>query len=292
MNDIQTKFFETLNKMEQVDECFLNTDLTALNFCLELSYSRSAFVRDISNVLKTFSSEQQKDITLPFNFVVENGFLNGCPTVNNNGNKIINECVKNFVINNKVLIKNNVELAICIDSLTKMLPEFLALIGKVQHHTHDYTVDVHTLKVLQGVMSDDRFCLLNDCDKKVLEIAILLHDLTKREGEIDKSHPECSANFTEEILKRIDINNNLKNQIVLIIRQHDWLERYNKGITSAVEFAKLLKDGNNFLMECILAKADLKAVQRSGFFYEKFKEVLLQGEKEISALIDKGLSVA
>ena len=292
MYEIQTRFFETLDKMEHAGSCFLAADLTVTSFCIELLYSRSDFVKDVKEILKHLSSTAQKEATEPFNFVIEYDFLNGCPCPNDNGNAAINECVKKFVLNNKISIKNNIELSACLESITGALPEFLSLIGKVQHLTHDYSVDVHTLKVLQGVMSDKRYQTLPASDRRVLQIAILLHDLTKKEGEIDKSHPECSAFAAAEILKRFDIAQNLKDRIVLIIRQHDWLERYNKGITSANEFAHILKDGNNFLMECIFAKYDLIAVQRSGFFYERFKDVLSQGEKEISLLIHKGLSVA
>ena len=292
MDKSLTNFFEISDKMEKSDGCFFTTDFAVQGFCIELSYSRRDFIKDVSNILKTFPQEEHKNLTKPFNFVIESGLLNGCPTINNAANSEINNCVKKFILNNNTSIKGNKELSACLEVITEAFPEFYALIGKPQHHTHDYTVDVHTLKVLQGVMTDKRFKLLSFNDKKVLEIAILLHDLTKREAEIDKTHPECSANEAKEILKRFDISQNLKDRIVLIIRQHDWLERYNKGLTPPEEFARLLKDGNNFLMECILAQADLKAVQRSGFFYEKFKDVLSQGEREISFLINKGLYVA
>ena len=292
MDKIQTRFFETLDTMEQPGSCFLAADLTVFGFCIELSYPREDFVKDVKEILKNLSPQQQIAETRPFNFVIDNVFFNGCPTPDNNGNAAINDCVKKFVLNNKISVKNNIELSACIDAITKALPEFLSLIGKIQHHTHDYSVDVHTLKVLQGAMSDKRYKTLSSFDRRVLQLAILLHDLTKKEGEIDKTHPECAALAAAEILKRFDIAQNLKDRIVLIIRQHDWLERYNKGITSADEFAHILKDGNNFLMECIFAKYDLIAVQRSGFFYERFKDVLSQGELEISLLINKGLSVA
>ena len=292
MDKIQTHFFETLDAMEKQNSCFLTADLTAPDFCIELSYSRKDFVKDVKDILNKLPLQEHNTATKPFHFIIDNNCFNGCPCPNDNGNAAINECVKNFVLHNKISIKNNPELSACLESITKALPEFLSLIGKIQHPTHDYTVDVHTLKVLQEVMTDKRYQTLPQSDRRVLQIAILLHDLTKKEGEIDKTHPECSATAAEKILKRFDISQNLKGRIVLIIRQHDWLERYNKGLTHPEEFARLLKDGNNFLIECIFAKADLKAVQRSGFFYGKFKDVLTQGEREISFLINKGLYVA
>ena len=292
MDEIQKHFLEKMKELEEPDSCFLAADFTSDKFCIELSYPRKTFINDINKILNNLPSEDRNNVTTAFNFVVENDILNGCPELNDSANKDINECVKNFIFNNKISIKENSGLADCIECITKALPEFIPLIGKVQHHTHDYTVDIHTLKVLQGVVSDPRFNLLNNNDKKVLKIAILLHDLTKKECEIDKTHPQCSANAAQEILKRFDMEQSIKDRIVLIIRQHDWLERYNKGLTPAAELASVLKDGNNFLMECILAKADLIAVQKSEFFYEKFKDVLLKGEKEISLLINKGFYAA
>lgn len=83
-----------------------------------------------------------------------------------------------------------------------------------------------------------------------------------------------------------------KDDICLLIRNHDWLERYNKGITSTEEFAKTLKNGNDFLMLCILAEADLKAVQRDGMFYEKYKDVLQKGAIEINEIIHSLVTAA
>ena len=45
-------------------------------------------------------------------------------------------------------------------------------------------------------------------------------------------------------------------------------------------------------MECILAEADLKAVQRGGAFYEKYSPVLNTGYEEIKNLINKQLTAA
>ena len=176
--------------------------------------------------------------------------------------------------------------------IVKALPEFLTLIDKVQHKTHSYSVDVHTLKVLQGVMQNLKYTFLPEEDRRVLQIAVLLHDITKKEGEIDKSHPTCGAKDTGFILNKFGMTSDLRKRICLIIKNHDWLERYNKGLTSAEDFADELKNGNDFLMLAIMAEADLKAVKRDGEFYERYKDVLDRGFKEISSLIHNHLSAA
>ena len=63
--------------------------------------------------------------------------------------KIFN-CVKRFSKDNEVIVKNNKTLTGYLNIVIKALPEFLTLIGKVQHKTHSYSVDVHTLKGLAG----------------------------------------------------------------------------------------------------------------------------------------------
>ena len=45
-------------------------------------------------------------------------------------------------------------------------------------------------------------------------------------------------------------------------------------------------------MLCILAEADLRAVQKDGAFYQKYANVLNEGYKEISTLINKEVSAA
>ena len=57
------------------------------------------------------------------------------------------------------------------DALIQGFPEFTSIIGKVQHGTHAYTVDIHTLKVLQDVMNDPYYNRLSDMDKTVVKFA-------------------------------------------------------------------------------------------------------------------------
>lgn len=298
MDEIQTNFFTALNEMEKPQSCFLKADLTSPSFEIKLDYPRSKFISDIKKSLMTCAPETRAELEKKYGFKLTEkdtfDTIEGYPHVCAFGNEKLNGCINSF------FQKNNIQpsadcpqhLTDWLNAITKAMPELLLLTGKRQHPTHNYTVDVHTLKVLQGAMADKRYSSLPDNDKTVLKLAILMHDLTKKEGEIDKTHPECASKDAEKILKRFDLTSEMKTQICLIIRNHDWLERYNKCITTAGEFAMLFKDGNNFLMECILAKADLQAVQRDGGFYEKFKGILAQGEHEISSIINSRISAA
>ena len=299
MNNIDDKkqcFYRTMSEMEKLDGSFLNVDLENPSFKIQLKYSRADFIQDIYSAISKYSDAQKMDYTGVFGFVLEKNenkiTLKGYPSVANLQEETsfpfskIFHYVNLFTNENEIEIVGNPELTKCLNNIIKVFPEFLTMIGKLQHPTHNYTVDVHTLKVLQGVMTNEKYRSLPDEDKKALQTAVLMHDITKKEGEIDKSHPICSSKDAAFILNRFNLSNEEKTKICLLIRNHDWLERYNKKMTSALEFAKELKDGNNFLMLCILAEADLKAVQRGGVFYHKYCDILNQGAKEISTLIE------
>ena len=290
-------FFKILEEMEKPEGGFLSFDMKKIGFEIQLAYPRKKFVQDLANIFSKLDKAEQHIVQETFGFVfVESSEMTtflGYPCVSgvqrenlSDLSKEIYDKIVDFMFKNQVSVDGNEKLSNALNAIVRTFPEFLTMIGKLQHHTHNYTVDVHTLNVLQGVMNDKRYLNLPERDKNALRVAVLMHDITKKEGEIDKTHPECSACDTEKILERFDISQNLKKQICLLIRQHDWLERYNKGITPASEIARVLKDENNFLLLCILANADLKAVQRDGAFYNRFYPALIEGEKEISAIVN------
>ncbi|MBS6553997.1 MAG: hypothetical protein KH321_08680 [Clostridium sp.] len=301
-NEITEKFFKALDEMEKQGSEFLCTDISSCDFSLELKYPRRDFIEDINRLLQKYDHAQKTDITGFFGFAIEQGplytTLRGYPSVSNlieedfSSSARVFRYVKEFVEENEVTIPGCPVLTKQMNAIIKALPEFLTLIGKVQHHTHSYCVAVHTLKVLQGVMAHSDYLKLPQEDRRNIQLAVLMHDITKKEGEIDKTHPVCSSKDACFILNKFDMPKERKDDICLLIRNHDWLERYNKGITTAQEFADTLKNGNDFLMLCILAEADLKAVQRDGMFYEKFKDILQKGSLEINTLIHNLVSAA
>ncbi len=301
---LKEQFYKVLGDIESPDGLFMHTDIESFDFKPGLKYSRADFISDIIRIISHYDTNVQTDMTGFFGFVIEKNAegkntIKGYPSVVNLDRDDITpdavkifDCVKRFTLDNEVVVYNNKAMAKYLNVIVKALPEFLTLIDKVQHKTHSYSVDVHTLKVLQGVMQNPKYTSLPEEDRRVLQIAVLLHDITKKEGEIDKSHPSCGAKDTGFILNKFGMTSDLRKRICLIIKNHDWLERYNKGITSAEDFADELKNGNDFLMLAIMAKADLKAVKRDGEFYERYKDVLDRGFKEISSVIHNHLSAA
>ena len=301
---LKEQFYKVLGDIESPEGLFMHTDIESFDFKPGLKYSRTDFISDIIRIISPYDTNVQTDMTGFFGFLIEKNAegkntIKGYPSVVNldrddiapDAVKIF-DCVKRFTLDNEVVVYNNKAMTKYLNVIVKALPEFLTLIDKVQHKTHSYSVDVHTLKVLQGVMQNLKYTFLPEEDRRVLQIAVLLHDITKKEGEIDKSHPTCGAKDTGFILNKFGMTSDLRKRICLIIKNHDWLERYNKGLTSAEDFADELKNGNDFLMLAIMAEADLKAVKRDGEFYERYKDVLDRGFKEISSLIHNHLSAA
>ena len=82
------------------------------------------------------------------------------------------------------------------------MPEFINVIGKQQHDTHHYSVDVHILTVLQEAMNNPEYKNLSNSDKTCLKFACLLHDIAKQEGITDDLHPEASALFARDIMRK------------------------------------------------------------------------------------------
>ena len=302
MADSLDSFYNVMQQMEQAGSAFLTEDFEAPGFCLELKYCRHDFIADVNRLLLGYDIEQKNAVTSRFGFVLKKSpqwlTFRGYPSVRNlkeDDIKDVSEvydCVKRFTLENEISVENNPLLSHYLNVIAGVFPEFYTIIGKIQHHTHSYSVDVHTLKVLQGIMLNRLHRNLSFEDRHVLQAAVLMHDFTKKEGEIDKSHPECSSKDAAVILSRFDISESLKKRICLIIRHHDWSERYNRGITAASEFAEILKNGNDFLMLYIMAEADLKAVKRGGAFYEKYGSALHRGYEEINTLINMLISAA
>lgn len=299
------RYNNAINKLAESNGAFLRTNLEDPNFRMELEYPRDSFMSDVESALTGMSTAEKQKIMDYFGFEIsqQNGKLvmSGYPMVikdkkipNDPAYKKVAELVERFTDNNKVKIKDNPELAATLNDVFDAFPELKAIIGKEQHGMHSYSLDVHTLKVLQGVMANPKYKSLSPNDQKALALATLLHDISKKEGLIDKQHPQNSAYDAYQLASKLGLSKDEQRQIYKLVKFHDWLEQYNKPGISTEERTKIaqmlafeLKDGNNYELAAMLTDADLKAVTRNGSFHNQFKDVYAQGVKEISALINK-----
>ena len=306
--EVKANFYGALSSIEAPNSSFRNFDFENPNFKIDLTYPRKQFVSDISQILKPLTKEQRNIVCNYFGFeIISNEgryFMNGYPVNLNNGvelakiddvnlKQIIEQMrplVKKFSENNTVSINGEPQLSKEINDIIKAFPEFITEIGKKQHATHDYTLDVHSLKVLQEVMNNPRYQNLSDKDKFTLKIAALLHDITKQENLRDVMHPQESAFDIYYLLDKLKLPEDEKLQIYQIVKDHNWLQKYNikdlnRRKTIAKDIAFDLRKGNSFEMASILTEADMQAVKRNGAFFDGYADILKQGEQEVGEYV-------
>ena len=299
---------------------FMNTKFTKDNIKLNLEYSRKDFITDILKKTETLSNTEKMKVYDYFGFDLKSDKNNilqmhGYPVNVNNGAKLaeiqsdetkaiieeVRPLVEKFSHNNNVTIDGKPELSKQINDILAIFPEFRTTIGKKQHGTHDFTVDVHSLKVLQQVMSNERYSKLSDKDKQLLNIATILHDITKAENITDKTHAQYSAYDAYHILKKMNLSENDKLKVYQIIKNHEWLADYNSKVKvnthdyrektegekdkSAKDIAFELKDGNNFELANILTKADMKSVKETDEFFNRYNSAFVEATSRIQPLI-------
>lgn len=317
---VKTDYYESLKNLENIYGEFLNVDLKKAGAKLDLAYPRDNFKSDIEEKLSHLSNKERKQVTNYFGFELINTNsgvkMSGYP-INNNEDKYdlddtikkaiedVRPHVKAFTEDNQILPNKTFspQLVKDLNNIMRAFPELYTIIGTKQHDTHSYTVDMHTLNVLQTIMKNPRYKYLPENDRRILQTATLFHDLTKIEGEIDKTHPAYSAYDAYQITKKLNMPESQHLQIYQLIKNHDFLEKYNgkvwlgdnkyRELTQAekTEIAKNyafeLKYGNNLKMESILTDADLKSVQRDGSFFRKFGGALQPAEAHIANYIDE-----
>ncbi len=105
--------------------------------------------------------------------------------------------------------------------ITKIiLPEWDAMMATTQNHPHHmYNVGIHSLTAMQHV-----------ANTPVLRYTMLLHDSgkpatkTSDENGIDHfyQHPVISGDITRTVMNRFKFDNATKNQVITLVKWHDW----------------------------------------------------------------------
>ena len=173
--------------------------------------------------------------------------------------------IKLFTIENEFLI-DDIEAKALLDAILKGIPEFAFYVGKKQHGTHKYTVDIHTLKVLQSAMNNPKYDKLKDNEKTILKISAILHDIGKQGGIVDTGHEEYSASYAKDILKRFSFKPRFSDSIIRTIGNHHWFAAYckNEIPEEAIKIvASMCVEPGTFNIYSILAKADFENVNET-----------------------------
>ncbi len=169
---------------------------------------------------------------------------------------------------NKFIYENefqtgDVELDNILNGIMRGLPDVMLTVGKQQHKTHAYSVDVHTMEVLKKAMNDPEYKTLSDKDRTILKFSILLHDFGKKfinPETPDTGHEIDSAEIATGILAQFKLPATVKEKILNIIKNHDWFARYNRNEWNANKVAALFRSPDDYKIAKIMSKADLFSI--------------------------------
>ena len=288
----QGAFFYALSH-NQLNQVFHKFDAKQYRDGVPLKYPRQEFYKDVQSVISNIPPSDLKIIRGAYNFAFDLsvGIIKPC-------NKIpdyftdkqkkyceeLNAIIYKFIFNNKVNLPENPQMQKFLNTILEYIPEFTSIIGKKQHNTHSYSVDVHTLKVLQSCLENPLYKTLSVKERVILNIAVLLHDFGKTEGIVDEGHSKYSVVCANEILKKFKLNDEIKNLIITLVENHHWLGELNTEKIDAKSVAVAFRAPCAYKLAKILAQADLKGV--SDDFY-KLHIGALRG-KQVS-LVDETL---
>lgn len=270
------------------------SDADFANLRITQEYSKDDFIRNVLKIVKDFPTNERQKVYDYFGFELhhnngnQTGFsITGYPVNLNNGKKLaqitdprtkeIVELLRPEVIKfseQNPIRCNNPQIEQLLNDVVDALPELRAQIGKSQHSTHDFNVLQHSLKVMQKISQDPKFKELNESDQKVMMLASLLHDITKREGSIDKTHANEGAFDTFFIAKKFNLSREEEIKLYTLARNHEWLEYVNTSKSEEQLTKRLqsvaydLQNDNLFDMALMFTHADLRAVKVDDTFHD------------------------
>lgn len=264
---------------------------------LPLSYSREEFLKDLTEICsdksdidllvqKTGINPITKEINGATKITGYNGLIKLDELDKNNPKELqIYECMHRFMYDNEVTT-GNAELDKQLNIIIKAWPEFINTIGKKQHGTHKYSLDIHSLLVLAYSMENPSYLTkLNSLDRAMLKISAIFHDIMKKEFVIDKGHQHLSSLYTRSIVHKIFNAPDIQDRIFGLVDNHHWIEEFSTTADSeysAKEIAFKFRIPNDFEIAKIMADSDLKAVNPD--FYKRLSGNL--DDKKIQPIRD------
>lgn len=282
-SEAKSKFFKDFIVINNPETKEILTNLSPLiekygKTGIPLKYPRQQFVKNLVEILSTLPTQEKNNILEKLNIELTQDFkgYNGLLQINNlNSNnqteKKIKEEAEKFLHHNEVITsdeKVNEKLNI----LIKAIPEFINIMGKRQHATHKYSVDCHTLKVLEEVLKHKKFETLTPINKIILQIATIFHDFGKSENVVDSGHEIKSAYLATGIIQKFALPINTKDTIIEFIKNHDWFAQYQKTKNSN-KIALMFRTIQGLDMAEIFANSDLLGVS------EEFHKMIFEKHK-------------
>ena len=271
------------------------SDSEFANLHISQEFTKDDFVNVVLEKVKDLPQTERQKVFDYFGFdIIKNdgnkttGYsITGYPVNLNNGKKLaqitdpktqaVVENLKPDVIKfsqNNPIKCDNPAVEKLLNEIAEVLPEIRTMIGKTQHATHSFDVMQHSLKVMQKISQDPKFKTLNESDQKIMLLASLLHDITKREGFSDKTHASNGSFDAFYIAKKFNLTREEEIKLYSIARHHEWLEFVNTSRNEAELTKRLqsvafdLQQDNLFDMTLMFTHADLKAVKSDNTFHD------------------------
>ena len=287
-----TEFNQNMSSLASNLAKLSDTDFS--NLQIRQEYSKDEFITNVLEKTKNLSRNERQKVYDYFGFELhhnktnQTGFsITGYPVNLNNGKKLADitdpntkavvESLRPDVIrfSEQNPIKcNNPQVEKLLNDIVDIIPELRTEIGKTQHGAHDYDVFTHSLKVMQKVAQEPKFQTLNDSDKKIMMLASLLHDVTKKEGFSDRTHAAQGSFDTFFISKKFNLTRDEEIKLYTLTRHHEWLAYANTAKSEADLTKRLqsvaydLQYDNLFDMALMFTHADLKAVKTDNSFHD------------------------
>ena len=257
--------------LDNLTEALYQTDLNKYKKGFPLEYSRKNFINDFNTLIKDLPENQKKAVFNHFQFKIntDNDIIN-FPNPYPNNDDIDEsleditdkgqELIEKFMLQNKVkLDKKDKMLEVELNNLIKAYPEFISVIGKIQHRGD--SIDYHTMDDMKREFNTPDFQSLPENEQKILATATLFHDFGKSQEVIDEGHARKSAIAAKEIIKKTNYSLDDKERIFNLINHSHWL--VDGSTSDDISFA--FRRPNDFKMAEIFERADCNS---AGFEYK------------------------
>ena len=238
---------------------------------IPLKYTREQLVQDINDAVKNLSEKRQEEVLNQFNLTKSRFDIDGIPVLNRQTDNSpesqkIKSLIEKFYYKNETTFADSAAKQ-AFDEIIKGFPEFNMIIGKVQHGTHIYSVDIHSLNVLQKAMNNPSYASLSDEGKEILKLTSLIHDFGKKGKVITTGHAAISKKEAEMFLDSYNLSPEVKQRVLNHVENHHWFESFNKGLFDERDVRNIFKTPEDLEIAKILAKADFECVNPSFHLY-------------------------
>jgi hypothetical protein len=140
------------------------------------------------------------------------------------------------------------------------------IVGRPQNSGHQFTLDQHTVKVLENVRRNPEFVKLSQKEQTDVLWAALLHDVGKRPLEIHPGHEKISAGMGWGVLETLGYSTQRIQRITNLVSEHQQLSylpdpqhlRMMEDPTVVDYFANKYKHGPALKQLRILNEADIR----------------------------------